>query len=97
MNKMIINRFSETKMVCSSIPLGMHRSVENIQSSHLHSVRNASFVRLCEKTFACLRGKTFVRLCEKPFVRLRGKTFVRLCEKTFVRLCGKKPNHKGKI
>ncbi|MCL2074247.1 MAG: hypothetical protein FWH18_10015 [Marinilabiliaceae bacterium] len=52
----------------SSIPLGdalslskrMHRSVENIQSSHLHSVRNASFVRLCEKTFVRLRGRIFI-------------------------------------
>jgi len=42
MSKMMINKFSETKMVCSSIPLGdalsllkrMHRSVENIQSSN---------------------------------------------------------------
>jgi len=62
---------------CTRILLGdalslskrMHRSVENNQSPHPHSVRrcfelvekNAPFVRLCEKTFVRLRGKTFVR------------------------------------
>ena len=33
---------------------------------HLHSVRNASFVRLCEKTFVCLRGK---KSYHKPLYR----------------------------
>jgi len=57
--------FSASSWLNGSIPLGdalslskrMHRSVENIQSSHPHSVRNATFVRLCEKTFVRLRGK----------------------------------------
>jgi len=59
----------------NSIPLGMHRSVENIQSSHPHSVRrciefiemNASFVRLCEKTFVHLRGKNLITKNTKEY------------------------------